>query len=159
MGTGKTTIAKKICGMSGMVYVSTDELIEKREGAPIKEIFEKKGEPYFRKLEEEIVESVSAMDNAVVDTGGGVVMNERNIINLKKNGVLISLWSEADDIYKRTKKYSHRPILNVPDPMKKINELLEKRKPQYEKADYHVNTSSVGIDEAAQAVLGYARKK
>ena len=159
MGTGKTVIAKKLAEKTGMQYVSTDELIVEKEGMNINDIFMKKGEPYFRDVEKKAVYDVSRLDNVVLDAGGGIVTDLENIRNLRKKGVLVCLWADPKDIYKRTKYYAHRPLLNVRDPLKKIKELLEKRKSYYDMADYHVNTSSVGIDEATESILKFARGK
>ena len=125
MGTGKTTIAKSLAEITSMKYISTDEIIEKKEGIPISEIFETKGKPYFRNVEKEAVTQVSKMDGVVIDAGGGVVLNPENIANLKEKGVVVSLWAEPKDIFERTKRYTHRPLLNVNNPLKKIKELLQ----------------------------------
>lgn len=158
MGTGKTTVGKNLAQLAGMKYISTDDIIVEREAMPIADIFSKKGEMYFRCLEKDVIREISNMDNVVIDTGGGVVTNPENVKNLKEKGVLVCLWSSPEDVYARTKKYTNRPLLNVEDPLKKIKELLEKRKPYYEQADYHINTSEVSIDEAVKAVLGFVGK-
>ena len=159
MGTGKTTIAKRLAGKAGMKYISTDELIEKKEGMAISEIFAKKGEPYFRAVERAVVLSASSEDNVIIDAGGGAVVDPDNVSNMKKNGILVSLWAEPEVIYERTKQFNHRPLLNVDDPLRQISELLAKRKPYYERADYHLNTGQMSIDEAVDAVIEYFRKK
>ena len=159
MGTGKTTIAKRIADATELQYVSTDDLIVEEEKASINDIFGTKGENYFRESEKKIVARVSDFDNVVVDAGGGVVTDSRNIANLKKKGVLVSLWASPKDIYKRTSKHGHRPLLNVDDPLKKISELLEKRRPYYERADFHVNTSEVSIDDAVESIIDFAKGK
>jgi len=143
MGTGKTTIAQALSGQRGMPYVSTDDMIEASEKMSISEIFAKKGEAYFRQAEKNTVDKAASMDNAVIDTGGGVVINEENVKRLKENGVVVCLWADPADIYERTKRFTHRPILRVDEPLKKIKELLETRRPYYERADYHVNTSAM----------------
>jgi len=159
MGTGKTAIAKKIAEAAGLEYLSTDGLIIEKEGMPINDIFEKKGEPYFRTLEKNIVYKISELDNVVIDAGGGIALDLENIRNLRKKGVIVCLWADPKDIYERTKFYMHRPLLNVKNPLKKIKELLEARKPYYERADYHINTSSVSVDEAVEAIIKYARER
>ena len=159
MGTGKTTIARGLSKNAGMKYISTDEMIEKKEGVSINEIFTKKGEPYFRNAEKEVIAQASNMDNVVIDAGGGAVLNNDNIESLKNKGILVCLWAEPKDIFERTKKYTHRPLLKVRDPLKKIEELLDKRRPYYERADYHVNTSSVNIKEAISTILRFAKKE
>ncbi|MCQ9206984.1 MAG: shikimate kinase [Omnitrophica bacterium] len=152
MGTGKTTIAKALARKLDMEYVSTDRLIEEKERATISEIFSKKGEKYFRKTEKDIIKDASCMENIVLDAGGGVVIDPENIECLKKKGIVISLWAEPEVILERTKKYTNRPLLNVEDPLARIKELLAERKPFYDRADYHVNTSRASKEELTRAI-------
>jgi len=145
MGTGKTTVAKALAVELGMIYVSIDELIEEREGKAIKDIFSDEGEPYFRKVEKEVLEQVMRQSDQVVDTGGGVVLNSENIKTMKDNGIVVCLWSDPQVIYERTKKYDVRPLLNVDDPAGRIRELLDRRRPFYEQADLHVDTTDLDV--------------
>ena len=141
MGTGKTALAKALSRDLGKKYVSTDDLIEEREGRKINDIFEEEGEAYFRRLEKEVVKEVSRRGDQIVDAGGGVVLDEENMDNLKGTGIVICLWATPEEIWNRTKSSGHRPLLNVEDPMKRIRELLEYRRPYYEKADLQVDTT------------------
>lgn len=152
MGTGKTIIAKLLSQKHNVKYVSTDDFIEKKEKMPITEIFSKKGERHFRNIEKTVVADVSQMDDVVIDAGGGVVIDGENIKNLKKKGFIVCLWAEPGDILSRTKKYTTRPLLNVDDPLKKIKELLDFRKPFYERADYHINTSKLSTEEVMETI-------
>ncbi len=146
MGTGKTTIAKELAREMGMKYVSIDDVIVKREGREIKAIFEQDGEEYFRELEKKTVKEISAKSGQVVDTGGGVVLNEINMKNLGSNGVIICLWTAPEVIHERTKGDGLRPLLNVKDPKTRIRELLEKRRSYYERADHHIDTTDFDVD-------------
>ncbi|MDD5633913.1 MAG: shikimate kinase [Candidatus Omnitrophica bacterium] len=152
MGTGKTAVAKKLALELGREYISIDALIEKDQKMAISEIFEKHGEKYFREIEKRIVENISSQKGKVFDTGGGIVLENENIVSLKKNGIIICLWTEPEVIHCRTKRHKHRPLLNVDDPMKRIKELLETRKPFYEKADFHINTTNMDIDEVVKEI-------
>jgi len=154
MGTGKTGVAKILSARLNMKYVSTDDLIEKKEGISIREIFEKKGESYFRNSEKKVVKDVSLMENSVIDAGGGVVIDPENLKNLKKKGMVVCLRAEPGIILERTKKHIHRPILNVADPREKIKELLESRRPFYEKADHHIDTSAIRAEKVADEIEG-----
>jgi len=154
MGTGKTTIAKALSEKFNLKYVSTDDLIKKKENASISDIFAKKGEKYFRKVEKDAVKEASSMQGVVIDAGGGVIIDPENAENLKKKGILICLWADPDVILERTKKYTHRPLLNVDDPIAKINELLAFRKPFYERADCHINTSNMSVEEVTKEIEG-----
>ena len=152
MGTGKTAVSKKVAEVFGKKYLSIDDEIEKSIGRSIKDIFSTDGEPYFRRLEKQMVEIASQKEDLIVDTGGGVVLDEENMNLLKKSGMVICLWSDVDAICERTYSCGHRPLLNVENPKKKIQELLEYRKPFYEKAEYHIDTSKISINEIVQKV-------
>jgi shikimate kinase len=152
MGTGKTTVAKALSGELNMTYVSVDELIEARENRVINDIFENNGEAYFRRVEKEVVKEVSKRSGQVIDAGGGVVLDEENVSVLKKTGMIICLWSDPATILKRTNKYDHRPLLNVEDPEKRIKELLEYRRPFYERADFHVDSTEWDIEGIVEKI-------
>jgi shikimate kinase len=158
MGTGKTKVARALSESLDMEYISTDDLIEKKEEMRIPDIFAKKGEGYFRKIEKEVVSVVSNMEKVVIDTGGGVVIDAENVRLLKEKGIIICLWAEPEVILDRTKKYTHRPLLAVSDPLAKIKALLESRKRFYERADHHVHTSSMPFTEAVREIEKIAKE-
>ncbi len=141
MGTGKTAVARKLASKMSMRYVSVDEIVEKNEKRPISEIFRLEGEPYFRKLEKEIIKDLSAGSAQVIDCGGGAVVDQENLDNLRASGWVFCLWADPAEIFRRVGGSRGRPLLNVEDPMKKIEELLEKRKSCYMKADFHIDTT------------------
>ena len=147
MGTGKTVAARALAADMGKKYVSIDELIETREKKDIKDIFSDDGEPYFRKVEKEVIKEAAKKTDQVIDAGGGVVLDSENMKNLRENGIMICLWADPQVIYERTKEHGHRPLLNARDPEKSIKGLLDYRRPFYEKADFHVDTTS--LDTAA----------
>ena len=157
MGTGKTTIATQLANKLGMRYVSTDDLIEKREKRTINEIFTKSGEDYFRNAESEVIKEASGLDNAVIDAGGGVVLREENMAMLKSSGIVICLTADEEVIMERTKKYKHRPLLNVEDPKRKIRDLLAKRAPFYAKADHCLDTGKFTVRQIVEKVTEIAK--
>ncbi len=152
MGTGKTMVAKALARAMGRKYVSTDDLIEEREKRKINDIFRDEGEPYFRKAEKAVIAEISERDGQVVDAGGGAVLDGDNLRAMGENGIIICLWADPRTIYDRTKKHGHRPLLNVEDPMGKIKELLDERRPFYEKADFHVDTALSDPDAVVEQV-------
>jgi shikimate kinase len=152
MGTGKSVVGKFLAKKLNMDFVELDEIIEKREKMPIKDIFEKKGEPYFRLVEKEVVKEASLRENIVISAGGGAIINEENFKNLKSSGIIICLQARPETILKRTKDLRTRPLLNVPDPKKKIEELLSKRAPYYKKADHCIDTDNLTIEQTAEKI-------
>jgi len=156
MGTGKTTIATKLSHRLKMRYVSTDDLIEKKEKRTINEIFTRSGEDYFRNVESEIIRQIADSENVVIDAGGGAVIREENMGCLKSNGIVIRLTADPEIIMQRTKKYKHRPLLNVEDPKRKILDLLAKRARTYAKADYTFDTGKLTIEQVVDKITEIA---
>ncbi|MDP3790830.1 MAG: shikimate kinase [Candidatus Omnitrophota bacterium] len=156
MGSGKTTIAIKLSHRLGMNYISIDDMIEKREKATINEIFTKKGEDYFRNVESEVLSEACATDNAIIDAGGGAVLRDENWANMKASGVTICLMADEETIMARTKKYKHRPLLNVEDPKQKIRSLLAKRAPFYAKADHCIDTGIFTVNQVVDKIVSIA---
>jgi len=152
MGTGKTAVARQLARKVGMKYISTDEIIEDKERRSINDIFKRNGEAYFRRIEKETVKKVAQLDKFVIDAGGGVVLDEENIQTLKKNGKIICLTASAEVILERTKRYRHRPLLNVADPKAKVEELLNSRAPFYAKADMSLDTTNLEIDQVVEEI-------
>ncbi len=153
MGAGKSLVAQRLSRMLGVAFASTDQLIEQKEQRTVAEVFRDSGEEYFRKLEKEIVVKLAQKKNIIIDCGGGVVIQNENLINLKKTGILFYFYTSPEVIYRRTKFHSTRPLLNVSDPLAKIKELLAKRKSYYEQADYVIDTDLQTVEQTADAVL------
>ena len=101
MATGKTEISKAISEISKYNLVDTDDMIVEQEGITINEIFDKCGEEYFRKTECEVIKKAAEKKNVVIATGGGVVLNEQNIENLRKTGVIFNLSPDFSVIRER----------------------------------------------------------
>lgn len=152
MGTGKTSVAKKLSKLTGLPYISTDELIEERENKSINDIFEQNGEPYFRKAEKEIVREISQLDGIIIDAGGGVMLDEENIRHFKNKGVIICLNARSEVILKRMQGKKNRPLLNVSDKLARIKELLDKRESSYKKADNFIDTSDLNVDAVIEEI-------
>lgn len=153
MGSGKSCTSQKLGDLLKREVVSTDKLIEQKEGKTIADIFKEKGEAYFRQLEREIVSTISSQRNRIVDCGGGVVADPVNIEALRKNGTLIYLSASPEFLYKNIQRTKKRPLLNVENPLAKIRELLAQREKFYQKADIILDTNNKTIDEIAGDVL------
>lgn len=113
MGTGKTSTGKKLAKILKRDFIETDSLIEKEAKMKISDIFSKYSEKEFRKIEKEIVSKVSDSKNVVISCGGGVILNNKNIENLRKNSFIILLTAKPITILKRVLKTNDRPLLNL----------------------------------------------
>lgn len=140
-GSGKTYIGAKLAKLLvHFDYIDTDEEIEKSEQMSISEIFEKRGEAYFRKLETRTIENISMDRDKIISTGGGAFEKAENIHFLKKSGITFYLKASANELYRRVKNENHRPLLNNENPQKTIKDLLKKRERNYLKADFVIDT-------------------
>ena len=154
MGCGKSTIGKKLAASLNRVLIDTDTYIEEREGMSIPEIFDKKGEDYFRQAETEALqELVQNTHNAVIASGGGLPLREENANLLKQLGKVFFLTASEETVYGRVKDSTNRPLLQVDNPRQKIKELLEYRTPLYERAsDYKVKTDNREVVDIAKEI-------
>jgi len=153
MGTGKSSVGRLVAEQLHFDYLDTDELIQSRTGRTIAEIFAKDGEPAFRKLEEQIVAELTTHERMVISTGGGLPVNPKNLASLKTHALVVCLWASPDKIWERVRNQTHRPLLNTPDPKRKIRELLAAREPFYRQADVLLNTDSRPVREVTQQVV------
>ena len=140
MGTGKSSIGKAIGRSMNRPVIDIDQVIEEKEKRKIRDIFEKDGETYFRQKEKEAIGEVCQRTGVVITTGGGAVLNPENMDCLKQNGLVVALSAKPETIYGRVKESHHRPLLKGENMLQNISELLEKRKPYYEKADFRFDT-------------------
>ncbi len=152
MGTGKTFVGKEVAYRLKYEHIDIDELIEKAEGMKVADIFKKYGEPYFREREREAVEKLKDRENLVISAGGGIVLDQGNVDNLKKKGILICLTATPEVVFERLKYMTDRPILNVDDPKEKIRILMKFREPFYKKADYEIDTSNLPVEGVVEKV-------
>jgi shikimate kinase len=89
----------------------------------------------------------------VVACGGGIVLDEENIKIMQETGTVICLTAQPSVIFERTKDYNFRPLLNTPNPLEKIKELLQKRAPFYARIEKKIDTSNLSIDEVVEEIL------
>lgn len=124
--SGKTTIGKALAARMGKRFADTDELIVGTTGKSIPEIFEEEGEKVFREIEKKVICDIAVNDGTVIATGGGVILDEKNVLALKRNGVIVYLDRKIDNLIAT----DSRPLSSNVDDLKK---LYDKRKPLYEK--------------------------
>lgn len=153
MGSGKTTVGKELAKELQMDFIDTDADIEKEAGITIKEMFEKHGESFFRDLETSKAKETDTMENCVISTGGGIILRPENVTALRKNSFVVLLAADSSTIYDRVKGKNDRPLLNVPDPIAKIKELLTARKDKYESAaEFIVITDDKSVYEITNII-------
>ncbi len=158
MASGKTLSSMELAERLNRKRVSTDDLIVKREGRSIPDIFRDSGEPYFRKVEREVVNEAASLRDLVIDCGGGVAANEENLKALKKNGIIFYLYASPESVLRRTKGKTDRPLLNVENPLDKIKQLLAQRDPHYRQADFIVDSNEDNIGKVVDDILNILSK-
>ncbi len=159
MGAGKSMVAAELSRRLKRALVSTDALVEKKAGKTIAEIFRDAGEPSFRKLEQAVVAEVSQQNDLIVDCGGGVVLNPENLSALKKSGSVFYLQASPEVIYQRTKNEKHRPLLNTPDPLATIRELLVQREEFYRQADFTIDANDPSVEPVCREIIRIMKEK
>lgn len=148
MGAGKTTVGRALARLTGKRFLDSDHEIEARTGVRVPVIFEIEGEAGFRAREAEVIDELTRLDDIVLATGGGVVMNPVNRECLKRSGLVIYLRANVDDLYLRTCHDKNRPLLQTANPKAKLQELYEIRDPLYrEVADLVIDTSSQSVHQ------------
>ncbi|MCR4690936.1 MAG: type II 3-dehydroquinate dehydratase [Lachnospiraceae bacterium] len=154
MGCGKTTVAKRLSYTARSPFLDLDDMIVKKEGMAISEIFEKKGEAYFRRVETECLkELLTSKSSYVISTGGGVVLSETNRKILKKLGICIYLRAGENTLYQRLKNDKSRPLLQTDNPRGRIAQILSERKKLYEScADRIVDVDGLTIAKTTEKV-------
>lgn len=157
MGVGKSSVGRLAAAELQFEFVDTDEVIESRTGVKVSDIFAQHGEAVFRKFETDLVAEMTGWSGKVISTGGGLVLNPANLASLKTHALVACLWATPETIYQRTKHQTHRPLLQAPDPLAKIRELLATRAAPYKQADVLVNTEQRTVKEIAAHVLHHFR--
>ena len=148
MGSGKTSTGRPLAERLGYGFVDADAVIEQAAGCSIAEIFQRDGEPEFRALEKQVLNSISQRHSLVVATGGGVVTQKENW-GLLHSGIVIWLDVVQEQLLKRLQAdRTVRPLLQTADPEAALNDLLAERKGLYAEADLTV----VINDEPPEAV-------
>jgi shikimate kinase len=157
MATGKTIIGKALTKYLGKEYrfIETDQLIIQMAGKSIPEIFTEEGEFKFREYETSICEKLSHLNRVIISCGGGVVLNEKNIENLRKNCHIVLLKATVDEIYKRLLKNGKetRPVIDKKDFKEEIVKTSNFRGPYYAAAaEFVINTTGKKIKNIVREI-------
>ncbi|MBC8554251.1 MAG: shikimate kinase [Candidatus Brocadiales bacterium] len=162
-GTGKSTVGRLLAKRLERDFIDSDKYIERSTGKTIKRIFEDDGEEGFRKIEVDTIAELSKVDNKVISAGGGAVLREDNVRNLKDNGFLILLEATPEIIYTRIgqdeKTTQQRPSLTDKKPLDEIRHLIEQREHAYKSAaDFTINTSYVSCEDIVNEIITIVNK-
>jgi shikimate kinase len=160
MGCGKSSVGRRLSGLTGHRFVDTDELIVQAQGRSVAEIFAQSGEAHFRDLEQQSLENLIGVCGIVLSTGGGLVLRPVNRQTLKKIGIVAWLDASPEVLFERAMRSGRRPLLQTADPRATFDELLNVRRDLYEiTANFRVDSSRLTHDEAAQIVLDEALRR
>ena len=155
--SGKTEVGKILARELEKDFLDTDELIEDNAGCSIETIIAKDGWNHFREIEKSLIEEVSRRNNLIIATGGGVVMDEDNVKNLKENAWIVWLDGKLEVLGERMNREQKsgkiRPSLTGVDPLEEIKQVLDVRIPFYKKAaNFVVDTSNRTLEKVAASI-------
>lgn len=148
MGSGKTTVGRRLAAALDMQFVDMDLYIEKKTGMTVKEIFAEYGELHFRALETETVKELAQSNHFVIATGGGTLMQPQNVEGFHQGGgTIYYLDVPLAALQERLKNDKRRPLLQTPDRRAVIERLLNERRPKY------LASADVVVDAGAPTVV------
>lgn len=166
MTSGKSTIGPIIANVLGWNFYDLDSIIEERENTTIVNIFEVKGEEYFRKLESSMLKELADRKNVVISLGGGTISSKENFDFVHKTGFVIYLKATAEVLYGRLKNKINRPLFRdlvlqerpKQDFINRIQEILNEREVYYNKADLVINTDERPIGKTVDKIAHEIKK-
>ena len=153
-GSGKTTVGRQLARRLALPFVDTDHALEERLGCSIREFFEREGEDRFRDIESDVIADLAETSDKVLSTGGGAVLRDVNRANLRAHGRVIYLKSGPDELFRRLRHDSNRPLLQVADPLGKLRELFAQRDPLYrEVAHFTLETGRPSVASLVNMII------
>lgn len=153
MGTGKSSVGRRLALMTGWPRFDLDQMIATTLGMSITKIFARRGEEKFRDEESTALESIPTDQPAIIVTGGGIVLRQKNIRRLHKLGAVVCLTANVPTLLERLAGRSHRPLVPRENRPEILTELLRVREPLYrEAADLTIDTSGLTHEEVARQI-------
>ena len=153
-GSGKSTVGRHLARQLGWRFLDSDHEIESAVGCPVRVLFEQRGEAFFRDLEQETIAVLCQQPQTVLATGGGAVLREANRQALRAHSQVIYLRSTPEELYRRLRHDSHRPLLQVNDPLRRLRELYRERDPLYrETSQFIIETGRPSVPTLVNMVL------
>lgn len=157
MGAGKTTVGRRLAQLLERSFYDSDQVICEKTGVSIPTIFELEGEQGFRDREAAVIDELTRGSGVVLATGGGAVLREENRRCLKERGMVIYLHVPPEVLLERTRCDKNRPLLQVADPLAKLQELHEKRDPVYRETA-HVVLEGNSLQKTVDTILKLMRE-
>lgn len=153
-GSGKSTVGRHLARRLSLALHDSDHVIEQRLGCSIREYFEREGEQRFRDLEAEVIDELTRLPSAVLSTGGGSVLRPENRQRLHDRGQVIYLRSRPEELYRRLRHDTKRPLLQVADPLQRLRDLYAERDPLYrETAHYVIETGRPSVNTLVNMIV------
>ncbi len=137
-GSGKSTVGRQLARRLHCPFVDSDQVLEERLGCSIRAYFEREGEERFRDMEQAILDELTQRPDCVLSTGGGAVLRSANREALKSRSKVVYLKSSPDELFRRLRHDTNRPLLQVADPLGRLRELYSVRDPLYREAAHFV---------------------
>lgn len=153
MGSGKSTIGRRLAQRLGMRFADADDEIERAAGMTISDIFSRFGETHFRDGERRVIARLLAGKPMVLATGGGAFVNEETRALILEDSLCIWLDADIPTLVERVGRRSHRPLLKNRDPGEVLRELAAVRNPIYAEAHLRVSSASTPHDHTVRAIL------
>lgn len=153
-GSGKSTVGRHLARHLQLRFLDADVEVERRLGASIRSFFEREGEARFRDVEQQVLADLLVGGPLVIATGGGAVLREANREALRRHSTAVYLRSSADELFRRLRHDTHRPLLQVPDPLRKLRELFGQRDPLYRgTAHFVIETGRPSVPNLINMIL------
>ena len=138
-GSGKSTVGRQLARRLGVAFIDSDQVIEQRLGCSIRLFFDREGEDAFRDIEEAVLDELTAGSApAVLSTGGGAVLRPTNRLHLHARSKVIYLHAAPEDLFRRLRHDTTRPLLQVADPQQRLRSLYAQRDPLYRETAHYV---------------------
>lgn len=153
MGSGKSSVGRRLAGRLHLPFFDADDEIETAAGMRVSEIFERYGEPYFRDGERRVIGRLLDQRTCVIATGGGAFAQDDTRAMILERGIAVWLDVPVPVLVERVRRRSHRPLLVGRDPAEVLTELLEKRSPAYAQAPVHVRSDAAPHSRAVDAIM------
>ena len=153
MGVGKSTIGKKLAKKLKLKFIDIDQIIEIKEKSTIREIFEKKGENYFRKIEKNITLEKLKENNLVIALGGGAFINSSLRKKIKESCISFWLDLKVEILLDRLKNVTKRPLLDKDQLEQTINKIYSERKKIYNESNFRIKCNSMNKDEIVYKIM------